>query len=268
MNLKLSFSRLAAAVLIVDAVGFVLKYFGLDTYLILFGFRFHLALVLPFIIVLKKEQLSNLKQSFTNPEYKKFGSVFLLFFTINVLIISVLLLLGKIEVGDPEYFYEFGISSIVDYPVYLIWNAFQLIILFSFLKSVSLSFQKNYFVLVFTVILIFIYEFILLQNFSIDYSAAASFIIMSFIVSLVVISFNNIYLFVFIIFSLLWINILAFGSSSQVLINLLFAANYDLWEGFFTVEKIFSKFIIPFNLFLFLIGLLILRQVENSKLRS
>ncbi len=268
MNFKLSYSRLVTDVLIVVAVGFALKYFELAAYLIVFGFRFHLALVLPFIIVFKKEQLSNLKQSFTNPEYKKFGRVFLLFLTINVLFISVLLLLGKIEVGDPEYFYEFGISSLVDYPIYLIWNAFQLIIFFSFLKSVSISFQKNYFVLVFTVIFLFIYEFIPLTNFSIDYSAAASFIIMSFIVSVVINSFNNIYLFIVIIFSLLWINLLAFGSTSQVLINLLFAANYDLWEGFFTVEKIFSKFIIPFNLFLFLIGLLILRQVENSKLRS
>lgn len=263
----MNFSRLASAVLIVDAVGFVLKYFALDTFLIFFGFRFHLALVLPFIVVFNKDLLSNLKQSFSNPEYKKLGRLFLFFLAINVLFISVLLLFDKIEVGDPEYFYEFGISSIIDFPVYLIWNAFQLIIFFSFLKSVFLSFQKNYFVLTFTVIFLFIYEFIPLQNFSIDYNAAASFIIMSFIVSLLINSFNNIYFFVFIIFSLLWINILAFGSSSQVLINILFAANYDLWEGFFTVENIFSKFILPVNLFLFLVGLLILKQVEISKIR-
>lgn len=268
MNSKLSYLQLAAAVLIVDAVGFVLKYFALDTFLIFFGFRFHLALVLPFIVVFKKDLLSNFKQSFSNPKYKKFGRLFLLFLTVNVLFISTLLLLGKIEVGDPEYFYEFGISSIIDFPVYLIWNSFQLIIFFSFLKSVSLSFQKNNFVLMFTVIFLFIYEFIPLQNFSVDYSAAASFIIMSFVVSLLINSFNNIYIFVFIIFSLLWINLLAFGSSSQVLINLLFAANYDSWEGFFSVKNIFSKFILSVNLFLFLIGLLILRQVEISKLQS
>ena len=34
---------------------------------------------------------------------------------------------------NPEYFYEFGLSSIADFPVYLIWNSFQLFFLYQFL---------------------------------------------------------------------------------------------------------------------------------------
>ena len=47
------------------------------------------------------------------------------------------------------------------------------------------------------------------------------------------------------LFSIFWIGILAFGSNSKSLINILFAAQYNNWEGFFDVEKQYALFILP-----------------------
>lgn len=265
MDYKTRPIRLLLAFILVNVIGFALKYFELDTYLILLGFRFHLAAIIPLLVIIKSQQLSLLKNALSHPQFVKGGRVILLFVFVNVLFISFLFLLKKIEIGDPEYFYEFGLSSIIDYPIYLIWNAFQLVFLYFFLLIVKKSFKYEFIILFVTCALILIYEFIPVTKFSFDYETITSFLVFCLICSIIMKYFNNVYLFVILIFSINWFNVLSFGSSSHTLIKLLFAANYDSWEGFFTVDKINSDFLIPANIFLIFISLLIYKLVSKRK---
>ena len=56
---------------------------------------------------------------------------------------------------------------------------------------------------------------------------------------------RNIYWFCISLFTLLWFAILAFGSSSKTIINLLFASQYDNWDGFFEIVKECRPFTLP-----------------------
>ena len=139
-QLNIKIWRLILAILLVNASGLYLKYFNLSTYIILFGFRFHMSFVLPLIIVFNSNFLPYIKRSFLKPEWRK--APFYLFLILLPLLIETggLYIIHKIDIGDPEYFYEFGISSIADYPVYLIWNFPQMILLYFFLAFFGLAF--------------------------------------------------------------------------------------------------------------------------------
>jgi hypothetical protein len=176
-----------------------------------------------------------------------------------------LFLTNKVEIGDPEYFYEFGLSSIVDFPIYLIWSSIQLILLYLFFLIIHKSFKNSFFIILMSAILIFAYEFIPLRKMIFNYESIAAFLLLCLILTVTIKFLNNIYLFVLLLFSIIWFSLLAFGTSSSTLVNLFFAANYNSWEGFLTVDKIVSDFIIPINFFLLLFSLLILSLVTKRK---
>jgi hypothetical protein len=265
LEYKVSTVRFFLAVFFVNAVGFALKYLGLDTYVILLGFRFHIAAIIPFLTVIKKNHFTLFKESFLKPQFVRIVRVILTFILINVLFISVLFLLNKIEIGDPEYFYEFGLSSIADYPIYLIWNSIQLFLFYFFFLIIQKNFKQSFIIVLLVSILLFIYEFIPIKKIVFNYESIGSLLLMGLIVAVTLKYFNNIYLFIILIFSTIWISALAFGSSSSTLVNIFFAANYDSWEGFLVVDKTISNFIIPANYFLILLSLLILVLVRKRK---
>ena len=265
MEYKVSSGRLLLAVILVNAVGFALKYFELDTFIILLGFRFHLGAVLPLLVVIKAEHLSLIKEAFLHPPLINFGKVILTFFLTALLFLSVLFLINKIEIGDPEYFYEFGLSSIVDYPIYLIWNSIQFIFLFFFFSLVNKSFKISFIVILVSSILIFAYEFIPIKKMIFNFENIAAFLLLCIILTLTIKFFNNIYLFIVLIFSTLWFSLLAFGTSSSVLVNLFFAARYTEWEGFFAADINISGFLIPASYFLILLSLLALLLIGKRK---
>ncbi len=53
---------------------------------------------------------------------------------------------------------------------------------------------------------------------------------------------------------MLWLPLLAFGTSSKAMVNLLFASQYKYWDGFFEVSKVFA----PYNLLAYFAAALIL----------
>lgn len=263
MEFKVSPARLLIAVIFVNAIGFVLKYFELDTFVILLGFRFHLSAVLPILIVLKKEHLSLIKEAFLHPPFANVGRVILIILFTALLYLSVLFLTNKIEIGDPEYFYDFGLSSIVDYPIYLVWNFIQLLCLYFFFLIIHKSFKNSFIVILVSTILIFSYEFIPVKKNIFNYESIVAFVLLCLILTVTIKFFNNVYLFVVLLFSIIWLSLLSFGTSSSLLVNLFFAARYAEWEGFFAVDKNISGFVIPASYLLILISLLILSLIRK-----
>ena len=253
------------ALLIINLIGILLRYLGLDTYVILFGFRFQLSLVLPLLFFLKVIPKDFIKDVFKNPKYGK-GLFFISLLIIPLLILfAILFITRKIEFSDPEYFYEFGLSSIVDFPIYLVWNSIQLILFFLFLLFIS-SFSKLKFTNVFLILIfLFDYEFIPLRGESIDYFQFISLILSASAIGILLKYFHNIYWLIIFSFSILWLHILLFGSKSELLINLILASRYNSWEGFFSIQKELKTFLLPANLLLTNIFLLfsLLKREEN-----
>lgn len=265
MEHKVSPTRIILTILLVNAIGFALKYFELDTFVLILGFRFHLSAVLPFLAVINKEYISLIKPAFLEPKFTKVGKVIFTILFVTITFLVVLFLTKKIEIGDPEYFYEFGLSSLVDFPIYLVWNSFQLILLYLFFLIIQKSIKYNFLIFLLVSILILAYEFIPLKKIILDYTSITALVLMCLIIALIFKFFNNIYLIVIIVFSIIWFSILTFGSSSSTLINIFFAAKYDSWEGFVAAEKTISQNAIPVYYLLILLSLFILSFIGRGK---
>jgi hypothetical protein len=244
-QLKINLWRLILAIIIVNALGYYLRYSGLNTYIIILGFRFHISFVLPIIIVYNSNFLPYIKKSFLKPEWEKAFFPVLLIFLPIILTAGGLYFFQKIDLGDPEYFYEFGISSIADYPIYLIWNFPQMILIFIFLVSVSFSVKFRFIVVASLIFCLFIFELVPINKAIIQYPEIGILLICSLVYSIMINYFRNIYWFGISLFTLFWIAILAFGTSSKTIINLLFASRYNEWEGFLDVIKQYTPYTIP-----------------------
>ena len=267
MSKNIKLFQLITGLLITNIAGFFLRFFEFDTYFILIGFRFHISILLSFLFILYKSDVGSIKDFFVDLPYKRYSVIIVIVALPIAAIYLFLLVSGKISIADPDYFYEFGLSSIVDYPIYLIWNLPQLFMFFLFLNIIKS--EKHQFIIVTLLsVLLFTFEFVPIHE-EINYMVIAGMLLSSLIAALLVINFKNIYLFSISIFSILWISILSFGSSSKKLINILFASQYEGWEGFFAVSKELSAYIIPAYfgivlIILFLFHYFLQRQNDKS----
>ena len=141
MNNRVKIVTIILLVIIVNALGLSLKYYKLDAYIIFIGFRFYLSLALPFILIYRNSYLGKIKQIVLHPEYNKTFQPLLWILLPLVLILASLFFTKQVAVGDPDYFYEFGLSSIFDYPIYIIWNMPQLVNVCNFLSFHSAGSQ-------------------------------------------------------------------------------------------------------------------------------
>jgi hypothetical protein len=244
-QLKIKIPRLILSIILVNIIGLCLRYFNLNTYLIIFGFRLHLSLVLPFIIVFNSSFFPYIKSSLLRPEWKRYSFPLILIIFPILTVLTGLFLLQKIELGDPEYFYEFGISSIADFPIYLLWNLPQLIFFFFFLSSVVTASKFRLFFVALVISFLFTFELIPINKSIIQPGELGILISCAIIFSILINYYRNIYWFGISLFALFWLAILAFGSNSKTIINILFASQYNNWEGFFEVAKQYSPFTLP-----------------------
>jgi hypothetical protein len=81
--------------------------------------------------------------------------------------------------------------------------------------------------------------------------------LISLTIGLMIKYFQNIYWFTIVIFSIFWLHFLAFGSSSEEIIHLLFASQYSGWDGFLEVKRSFATFILPAQLFITFLAVMI-----------
>ncbi len=263
MNNRINYLPLIISVIVVNAAGFLLRFYDLNSYVIFLGFRFHISLILPFFICIFLSTTFDFKNIF---DTKKIKGWWIFLYTILALFVILLAgyLLFKLDLGDPEYFYEFGLSSIIDFPVYLFWNFPQLAALYIVLRHFSdekMVFVKSFILL----LLLFSFEFIPIKEKSFDLISIISFVFIILNAALILVKYKSVYLFVLILFSALWLNLLAFGSDSETLVNLLFARQYNGWEGFFTIDKKVVQYVLPVQ---FLITLFFLSVHPFSKTRN
>jgi hypothetical protein len=236
--------RIWIAIILVNLLGVTLKYFQFDAWFIFLGFRFHLSAVLPFFILFDGQTPGDLKKIFSKPKFRKKIIPIIWLISSIIIVTGILFLLKKIKFADPDYFYEFGLSSIFDYPLYLIWNFPQSCFLFYFLFRISEKSHFRFLNVLIGLTLLFVYEFIPLNKI-VDPFEIAGAILLFIIASFFVTKLQNIYWFGIILFSSIWSIILLFGSKSEEIINIFFAREYGEWDGFFNISKGLNSYIIP-----------------------
>jgi hypothetical protein len=259
-------------IVIVNAAGFLLRYFQLDTYFILIGFRFHFSFLISFLFILNYIDFNSVKENFIHPLKQRFVFILLLSFLPLLFIPFDFFILKQFKVAEQDYFFELGLSSIVDYPVYLIWNAPQLFMFFIFMNTVLISPKYKFIKASLLTFFIFLYEIVpfngLLINYTaINYVTIASFFFTVLLVGLFISRVKNIYLFTVVLFSVLWGTVLSFGSSSETIVNILLASQYESWSGFISFGKKFefAEYMLPAYLFIILIfSILVLKKNKIS----
>jgi hypothetical protein len=235
-------------IIIINVAGVLLKYYGFDTYIILAGFRFYISLVLPFFIIYRNSQLDDIKEILIHPPYNKTFQPLGWIFLPLIILFASLYLFKQIEVGDPDYFYEFGLSSIIDYPLSIIWNLPHLLLFAAFLILIQPLVKFNFFSSFLIALSCFMFIFMSFNKTKINYFDIFSLVFILTSAVLIIRYFQNVYWFSIILFTILWSNILAFGSSSQTLIHMLFASKYEIWGGFFDVSKNIQRYLLPAQL--------------------
>ena len=276
MSNKPTFLPVLLIILIINASGFFLRYFGLDTYFILIGFRFHFSLFISFLFILNYIDFNSVKEMFIHPSKQRFVFILVLSFLPLLFIPIYFFILKQFKVAEQDHFFELGLSSIVDYPVYLIWNAPQLFMFFIFMNTVLISPKYKFIKASSVTLFLFLYEIVPLDaainytaiNYSkINYAAVASFIFAIFLTGLFISRVKNIYLFTVVLFSVLWGTVLAFGSSSETIVNILLASQYESWAGFIKPGRKYeyAEYLLPAYLFLLhLFSILILKKNKKS----
>jgi hypothetical protein len=244
LDKKVKFVPILFLIIIINAAALLLKYNGLDTYIILGGFRFYLSLTLPFIIICRNSQLGDLKKIFICPAYNKSSQPLGWIFLPLIVLFAYLYLSKQIAIGDPDYFYEFGLSSIFDYPIYIIWNLPQLLMFALFLILIQPLVKGHLLFSFFIALSCFAFIFVSFNSVKIDYLDISSLLFLLASAVLIVRYYQNVYWFSIVLFTIPWSNILVFGSGSQTLIHILFASKYKSWDGFFEVSKNIHQYLL------------------------
>lgn len=264
MNNKKNFLLFFLVIIIVNAAGILLKYFQLDTYFIFIGFRFHLSLLISFLCILNYIDFASVKEMFIRPSKQRFVFILILSLLPLLFIPLDMFILKQFKVAEQDYFFEFGLSSIVDYPIYLIWNTPQLFMFFIFMNTIIPSPKYKFIKALLVIFFLFFYEIFPIDskiNFAeinyteINYSGFVSCFFAVLLTGLFISRIKNIYLFALVLFSVLWGTVLSFGTNSKTVINILFATHYESWSGFIAPGKKFeyAEYLLPAYLFVLLI---------------
>jgi hypothetical protein len=221
------------------------SYFEFIPQIYFLGFRFNLFLLLNVILIFAYYKKFTIEQLAPFKRFGKFKHWFAAF-SIPVLlagfVICVVYLFGEVKISKQKYFYEFGMTSLLDFPMYFVWTLpfifSTLYLLFNVLNT------NRYFSSIIKSILIavstsgfYLYYF--------DEDRIIAYIVYFLLVSSIML-FNyaffmwcrSIWVASFSIFMAIFSFVLVFGSSNEFLIKTFFARNYEKWEGFFNLKLI------------------------------
>lgn len=245
---------------ILPGLNFALRFFNLPNYFFFIGFRLYGIILLAgiFLYFLGGKELW--MQSILSFSVKKFCRYIFFVFIPPLIIIGSLFILNKIELGDPDYFYELGLSSIVDFPIYFIWNLPQFFILFTLMQTVESSFRLK--ILPNFILLMFFFspELLTFPKISFNVFSIISFDLVLLTLTLFIHKKKNPLTFSFYIFTTVWMALLLFGTTSEPLLQTFLAKTYTTWDGFFEINKKFALYILPSYFLLSLIPVLFLKK--------
>jgi len=238
-NIIVSISSVTLAVVIQLA----LLLFDLPTLFIFLGFRFHIVSLIFLVtflfihnqnLLIEKKKFSSFKGLFP---YSSFT------FVIMVIILVSLYFTKNAKFDEPELFYEIGLSSIIDFPLYFLWNLPQFLIILLFLKIFLEKVNSNFIICFIIVLILFSPQLILINIEKLDYYSILSYVTASILFTLIIKNFKSIYVATSLIYFALWLNIISLGTDSITLGKMILSANFKEWSGFLIIHKQFDNIV-------------------------
>jgi len=238
------------------AVG--LQFAGLSPFIIILGFRFHICLVIPGLVFMPDA----LDTAFRSAHYlwrRHIGLFILLLITAGIPF--ALLVPGIASFQKNDNFFELGVSSVIDFPLYFIWNLPQFIMLYYVLKKVTQLKASFVYVLLFLLIIsapAFIPSTTAVQVYSI--AAAVLVIVMA---AMLIYKSANWLEFSLLLFFVIWSAILIYGTQSEMLVKLFLGKNYEYWDGFIEVKGVQAEMLRAAYLVLPFFVVLLIRKTKK-----
>lgn len=219
--------------------------FNSELQIYLLGFRFNLFfLVNSVVIYFHHKRLIELKKYFNQfGRLKAWFISFIIPVLISVLTLILIYTLGyTFKFKRPEFLIEFGVSSLIDLPIYYIWN---LPLLLSSLIVITLILEDFKFLKVFGVSLLLSLSFIsakpvfALNKFNPEYFSFLALVFAVLFYNLTVLKiYNSIWLSIFSVLISIYSFVLVFGSNNTFLIKTFFARMYSSWDGLFVFKNL------------------------------
>lgn len=211
------------------------------------------------LIFIHRAKLVDLKSYFDKiGKLKHWFFAFIIPFVISGLtLVSILFLNTKFKFKKPDFWVEFGLSTLTDIPIYYLWN---LPLLLSAIIVITLLLDDFKFLKVLGISLLLSLSFVLVMP--ITSFQKLDLRIFSFIPLIFGMIFYNLtihktfhsfWISVFSILISIYSYVLVFGSSNSIVIKTFFARMYSNWSGLFVFKK-FDVYLID----LFYSGLMIL----------
>ncbi len=234
--------------------------------LYLIGFRLNFLFVFNLILIYYHRE----KLPVITTYLKNFGKIknWILIFFIPVIssILSILLIIqiGTLKYRKPEFLIEFGLTALLDIPIYYLWN---LPLLLSYIVLIILLIEKFTFprTLLFTFVLTLSYLIpglgIVTEKFQFLQLSNLILVFGMILFTISVLRFgSSAWLSIFAALISIYSFVLVFGSKNSFVINTFFARNYKEWEGIFSIKKIepeiidliYAGIIILFAIFFFI----------------
>lgn len=251
---------LALIVLITVGIQFLLLFFELPVFVIIAGFRFHIAITIPILFFLLRAEFDSILESVKHFSFKGLWFGLFIPFLSMVIVLSFLFFMEKISFREPELFYELGLSSIVDFPIYLIWNFIEIFIFTSIIKSVLGGNRFRHMFLFATILLLLSPEHIYLHLNGFNYLSTIEFIVAIVIISTLIFKFNSNYTVSIILFAIFWFGFLILGTNCPTLLKLFLGSNYTSWNGFFIIDKLYVPYLFTTYLLIISVGFLFKRR--------
>ncbi|NPV12026.1 MAG: hypothetical protein HPY57_09575 [Ignavibacteria bacterium] len=219
--------------------------FDSELQIYLLGFRFNLFFLVNCIVIyFHRTRLIELKKYFNQiGRLKAWFISFVIPVFISALTLILIYALGySFKFKKPEFLIEFGVSSLVDLPIYYIWN---LPLLLSSLFVITLILEDFKFLKVFGVCLLLSLSFIsakpvfTLSKFNPEYFSFLALVFAVLFYNLTIFKiYNSIWLTIFSVLISIYSFVLVFGSNNTFLIKTFFARMYSSWNGLFVFKKL------------------------------
>lgn len=261
-------SAFIVLIFIINAADYLLRFFSYDTFFIFLGFRFHLSIFLFIFLLADNKFVSFIKEMSSKPGSFNLLNMCFIILLPALIIGGALLLMKEIRIAKPDNFYELGISSLIDYPIYLIWNFPNLAAVIAVILFYVSGLKKKIIPTASTFFLIYISEVIPIEFEKFDYFPFISFVMFSLSIGFLIERFRNIYFFSALIFTTIWFWILAFGCDNKLFVHLFLAAQYESWEGFFFAGKKLSEFLTSGAVLIFLFVVILNYQFSKKKIEK
>ena len=260
MNGKI-LAKLFISAFISAGAAVVLQLAGLSAFIIILGFRFHNCCVVPGLFFIS----DSIGTTFRSAKYSWRRHIGLLFLFLAVSGIPFALLpTGMTTFQKNDNFFELGVSSVIDLPLYFIWNLPQFIMLYYVLKRTSQLKASFLYILLFAAIIAAPVFIPLASPVPVWSMVCAGLVIL--ITAMLVYKAANWIEFTLFLFFVIWSAILIFGTQNEMLVKLFLGRNYENWDGFIGAKGFSAEILRTAYLFvMFLVTAILPRPKKLSE---